>query len=138
MPSRPTTTTICWLSSANTGWASTARSGNELRKAVEAGFDPKGIVYAGVGKRDKELRYAIGQNIHGDQLRVDSRSWSSWTPLAAEAGKVTDVALRINPDIDPKTNHCIDTGQADSKFGISYEEVLEHAAEIRSLKNIRL
>ena len=38
-------------------------SGNELRKAVEAGFDPKGIVYAGVGKRDKELRYAIGQEI---------------------------------------------------------------------------
>ena len=36
-------------------------SGNELRKAVEAGFDPKGIVYAGVGQRDKELRYAIGQ-----------------------------------------------------------------------------
>ena len=34
-------------------------SGNELRKAIEAGFDPKGIVYAGVGKRDKELRYAI-------------------------------------------------------------------------------
>ena len=46
---------------------------------------------------------------------------------------MTDIALRINPDIDPKTNHCIDTGQADSKFGISYEEVLEHAAEIRSL-----
>ena len=38
-------------------------SGNELRKAVEAGFDPKGIVYAGVGKRDKELRYAIEQDI---------------------------------------------------------------------------
>ena len=40
--------------------------------------------------------------------------------------------------IDPKTNHCIDTGQADSKFGISYEEVLEHAKEIKSLKNIRI
>ena len=38
-------------------------SGNELRKAVEAGFDPRGIVYAGVGKRDKELRYAISQGI---------------------------------------------------------------------------
>ena len=36
---------------------------NELRKAIEAGFDPKGIVYAGVGKRDKELRYAIEQDI---------------------------------------------------------------------------
>ena len=112
-------------------------SGNELRKAVEAGFAPEGIVYAGVGKRDKELRYAIEQGIMaincesiGELEVVDA--------LSAEAGRVTDVALRINPDIDPKTNHCIDTGQADSKFGISYEEVLEHAAEIKSLAHINI
>ena len=112
-------------------------SGNELRKAVEAGFDPKGIVYAGVGKRDKELKYAIEQNI----LAINCESIQELElvdALSAEAGKVTDIALRINPDIDPKTNHCIDTGQADSKFGISYEEVLEHAKEIRSLKNINI
>ena len=112
-------------------------SGNELRKAVEAGFDPKGIVYAGVGKRDKELKYAIEQNI----LAINCESIEELElvdALAGEAGRVADVALRINPDIDPKTNHCIDTGQADSKFGISYEEVLEHAAEIRSLKNVNI
>ena len=112
-------------------------SGNELRKAIEAGFDPKGIVYAGVGKRDKELKYAIEQNI----LAINCESIQELElvdALSAEAGKVTDIALRINPDIDPKTNHCIDTGQADSKFGISYEEVLEHAAEIRSLKNVNI
>ena len=113
-------------------------SGNELRKAVEAGFDPKGIVYAGVGKRDKELRYAIGAGDHGDQLRIDRGAGTGRRGLPGEAGEKTDVALRINPDIDPKTNHCIDTGQADSKFGISYEEVLEHAKEIKSLKNIRI
>ena len=68
-------------------------SGNELRKAVEAGFDPKGIVYAGVGKRDKELRYAIGQEIMAincesiEELELVDR-------LAGEAGKKTDVALR--------------------------------------------
>ena len=93
---------------------------------MEAGFDPRGIVYAGVGKRDKELRYAISQGI----LAINCESIEELMlidRLSAEAGRVTDVALRINPDIDPKTNHCIDTGQADSKFGISYEEVLEHA-----------
>ena len=112
-------------------------SGNELRKAIEAGFDPKGIVYAGVGKRDKELRYAIGQRI----LAINCESVQELEivdALSAETGCVTDVALRINPDIDPKTNHCIDTGQADSKFGISYEEVLEHAQEIRKLKNLNI
>ena len=94
-------------------------SGNELRKAVEAGFDP------------------IEQNI----LAINCESIQELElvdAFSAEMGKVTDIALRINPDIDPKTNHCIDTGQADSKFGISYEEVLEHAAEIRSLKNVNI
>ena len=112
-------------------------SGNEVRKAIEAGFDPKTIVYAGVGKRDKELRYAIEQEI----MAINCESIEELLvldALAAEAGRTADVALRINPDIDPKTNHCIDTGQADSKFGISYEEVLEHADAIRALEHVRI
>lgn len=112
-------------------------SGNELRKAIEAGFDPKTIVYAGVGKRDKELRYAIEQEI----LAINVESLEELyllDRLSGEAGKVTEVALRINPDIDPKTNHCIDTGQADSKFGISYEEILENAEELKQLSNLKL
>ncbi len=110
-------------------------SGNEVRCAIEAGFDPKTIVYAGVGKRDKEIRYAIEQNI----LAINCESIEEIhlvNELAAEAGKVVSIALRVNPDIDPKTNHCIDTGQADSKFGISYEEILSSVDDIRSLKNI--
>ena len=112
-------------------------SGNEIRKAVEAGFDPRTIVYAGVGKRDKELRYAIEQGI----MAVNCESIEELTVLdafAAEAGRRVDVALRINPDIDPKTNHCIDTGQADSKFGISYEEILDNAARIRALEHLNI
>ena len=112
-------------------------SGNEVRKALELGFDPKGIVYAGVGKRDKELRYAIEKDI----LAINCESIEALhliNRFSGECGRRTDVALRINPDIDPKTNHCIDTGQADSKFGISYEEVLEHVADIQSLENINI
>ena len=112
-------------------------SGNELRKAIEAGFDPKGIVYAGVGKRDKELMYAIEQNI----LAINCESTEELevlNNLSAEAGRVTDIALRVNPDIDPKTNHCIDTGQADSKFGISYEELLEKAECIKRYENLNI
>ena len=112
-------------------------SGNELKKAIEAGFDPKKIVYAGVGKRDKELKYAIEQEI----LAINVESLEELfllDKLSGEAGKVTEVALRVNPDIDPKTNHCIDTGQADSKFGISYEEILENADELKKLQNLKL
>ena len=93
-------------------------SGNEVRKAIESGFDPKTVVYAGVGKRDKEIRYAIEQGI----LAINCESIEELqvvNELAAQMGKVADVGLRVNPDIDPKTNRCIDTGQADSKFGIS-------------------
>ncbi len=112
-------------------------SGNELRKAIEAGFDPKGIVYAGVGKRDHELDYAIDQKI----MAINCESIEELeiiNEMSIKKGVVTDVALRINPDIDPKTNHCIDTGQADSKFGISYEEVMENAEHIQSLKGVSI
>ena len=112
-------------------------SGNEVRCAIEAGFDPSGIVYAGVGKRDHEIRYAIEQGIfaiNAESLQeievIDS--------IASSCGKVQSIVLRVNPDIDPKTNKCIDTGQADSKFGISYEELVSRLEWIKSLKNIKV
>ena len=110
-------------------------SGNEVRCAIEAGFDPGKIVYAGVGKRDSELRYAIEHGI----FSINCESLEELHVLdgiAAEMGKTVTVALRVNPDIDPKTNHCIDTGQADCKFGISYEQVMERAEEIQGLRHI--
>ena len=112
-------------------------SGNEVRKASEMGFDPKTVVYAGVGKKDKEIRYALEQEI----LAINCESIEELQvvdALAAEMGKKADVGLRVNPDIDPKTNHCIDTGQADSKFGIAYDEILENVELIKSLKNINI
>ena len=112
-------------------------SGNEVRKAIEMGFDPKTVVYAGVGKKDKEIRYALEQEI----LAINCESIEALQvvdALAAEMGKKADVGLRVNPDIDPKTNHCIDTGQADSKFGIAYDEILENVELIKSLKNINI
>ena len=119
------------------GLGADCASGNEVRCAIEAGFSPDGIVYAGVGKKDSEIRYAISQGIFSinceslQELEVIDRT-------ARELGKVQNIALRINPDIDPKTNSCIDTGQADSKFGISYEEVMANAALIKSYDNIRI
>ncbi len=112
-------------------------SGNEVRCALEAGFDPRKIVYAGVGKRDKEIRYALEQGIFA--INCESvQELHVVDAIAAELGKVQDVGLRINPDIDPRTNSCIDTGQADSKFGISYEEILENSERIRQLPGLRV
>ena len=112
-------------------------SGNEVKCAIEAGFDPSGIVYAGVGKKDSELEYAISQGIFS--INCESlQELEVIDSIAQRLGKVQDIALRINPDIDPKTNSCIDTGQADSKFGISYEEVMENADLIKSYKHVNI
>ena len=108
-----------------------------MRCAIESGFDPSGIVYAGVGKRDKEIRYAIEQGIFA--INCESlQELELIDSIAGELGKVQAVGLRINPDIDPKTNKCIDTGQADSKFGISYEEVIANIEGIKALKHVKV
>lgn len=112
-------------------------SGNEIRRALEAGFDPKTIVYAGVGKKDDEIEFAIENGIYAincesiEEIEVVNAA-------AAKMGKTMSIGLRVNPDIDPKTNHCIDTGQADSKFGISYEEILSCTDHIKSLENVEV
>lgn len=119
------------------GLGADCASGGEVRCAIEAGFDPSKIVYAGVGKKDSEIRYAIEQGIFAinceslEEISVVDR-------IASEFGRKVRIALRVNPDIDPKTNHCIDTGQADSKFGISYEEILANAPLIQSYKNVEV
>lgn len=112
-------------------------SGNEVACAIEAGFDPKKIVYAGVGKRDHEMKYAIEKGLYAINCESIEELYVL-NDFAAAAGKTVDVGLRVNPDIDPMTNHCIDTGQADSKFGISYEEILARAEDIKSLKNLNV
>ena len=119
------------------GFGADCASGGEVRCAVEAGFDPAKIVYAGVGKKDSEIRYAIEQGIYA--LNCESlEEIAVVNEIAGSLGKKVDIGLRVNPDIDPKTNHCIDTGQADSKFGISYEEILANAAAIQAFPNIRV
>ena len=83
----------------------------------------------------KELLIYIAQSLveHPESVSVTEYETPAETVLElrvapADMGKVIGRQGRI-----AKTNHCIDTGQADSKFGVSYEEVLEHAKEIRAL-----
>ena len=112
-------------------------SGGEVRCAIESGFDPSGILFAGVGKTDEEIRYAVENGIMAlncesvEELEVVNN-------ICGQLGKVQDVCLRINPDVDPQTHRCISTGQADSKFGISYETAWKEAGRLLSLPNIRI
>lgn len=97
-------------------------SGGEIRAAVEAGFRPGDIVYAGVGKSDAEILLALETGI--SRFNVESAAeLEVISELAAAAGKKAPVSLRINPDIGAHTHSNITTGLAENKFGINYEQM---------------
>lgn len=101
-------------------------SGGEIRRAIQAGFSPDGIVYAGVGKTDAEIEYALDCNI--SCFNVESvEELDVISEIAARKGVKARVALRVNPDIDAHTHHYITTGVAENKFGIAME-MLESVA----------
>ncbi|MCD8172799.1 MAG: diaminopimelate decarboxylase [Alistipes sp.] len=119
------------------GFGSDCVSGNEVRYSIESGFDPREVAYTGVGKTDEEIEYAIRQGIFA--FNCESRQeLQVINGIARRLGKVADVAFRLNPDVDPLTHKGVSTGQADSKFGISYKEIDEIAAEAGTLNNIRV
>ena len=95
-------------------------SGGELFRAMKAGGDPKNFVYAGVGKSDAEIRYALEQRI--GLFNVESEmEFENLARIARETGIQTGAALRVNPDVDPKTHRYTSTGKRESKFGVDLE-----------------
>ena len=112
-------------------------SGGELFRALEAGIDPKKIVYSGVGKTEDELHYALTSGIL--MFNVESvQELKKLQEVAEKANMQAPVALRVNPDVDPKTHAYISTGLAENKFGIPIEEA-EHFYEVaNNLTNINI
>ncbi|MFH0932790.1 MAG: diaminopimelate decarboxylase [Nitrospirota bacterium] len=112
-------------------------SGGELYRALEAGMSPKKIVYAGVGKTEEEIRFALKSKIlmfnveSADELREINR-------IAGTMRLKAPIALRINPDIDPETHPYIATGLKRHKFGIPIEDALEHYRVASRLENIKV
>ncbi len=112
-------------------------SGNEVKFAIEHGFPASGVVYAGVGKSDAEIIYGMEQGIFA--FNCESRQEVGViNELARERGLTVNLALRINPDVDPLSHKYISTGLADSKFGISYNEISELTAELAAMSNVRI
>ena len=104
------------------GFGADCVSGGEIRAALDAGFAPEGIVFAGVGKSDEEIRLALEAGI--SRFNVESAAeLEVIDSLAAQLGRVAPVSLRINPDIGAHTHAGITTGLAENKFGINYEQL---------------
>jgi diaminopimelate decarboxylase len=96
-------------------------SGNEVVAALLGGFDPKGIVFAGVGKTDEEIELAIARGIYC--IHCESvQELITIQKIASAMGKTVNVALRVNPNIDAHTHKHITTGTMDNKFGLPVAE----------------
>ena len=110
-------------------------SGGELFRALKAGVPPSKIVFAGVGKNAEEIRDALKADIL--MFNVESSAeLQTINEVAASVGKKARVALRINPDIDPKTHPYISTGLKKSKFGIAADRALDEFKLASSLSHI--
>jgi diaminopimelate decarboxylase len=96
-------------------------SGGELYRVLRAGGDPRKVVYSGVGKRDDEIAFALDRRVRC--LNVESGpELGRVSVVARRLGVRAPVAVRVNPDVDPKTHPYIATGLKRSKFGVSVED----------------
>jgi diaminopimelate decarboxylase len=112
-------------------------SGGELYRALKAGGTGPKIVYAGVGKTDAEIRDAMTSDVllfnvesEGELLAIGE--------VAKSLGRVAQVALRVNPDLPPKTHAKTDTSVKGVKFGLDIDTVLEFAQRMVGHQNVRI
>lgn len=103
---------------ADAGFGADTVSGGEVSAALDAGFSPKDILLAGVGKTDEEINQAITLGI--DSINVESEAeLDVIESIAIKIGKAARVSFRINPEVDAHTHKNITTGLAENKFGIA-------------------
>ncbi len=112
-------------------------SGGELFRALKAGVPASKIVFAGVGKKADEIREALKADIL--MFNVESSAeLDAINEVAASMGVKARVALRINPDIDPKTHPYISTGLKKSKFGIAADRAIEEFKNAAAFSHIKV
>jgi len=112
-------------------------SGGELFRARQAGIPADRIVYSGVGKTSAEIDYALRERILMFNIESD-QELDSIDQRAAALHTLAGIALRVNPDVDPKTHPYISTGLKKSKFGIDIEQALRAYERARNLKHVEI
>ena len=112
-------------------------SGGELRRVMAAGGDPTRCVFAGVGKTEAEIEFALESGIYC--LNVESEpELVRINRVAARRKRRAPVAVRVNPNVDADTHHKITTGTYENKFGLAFEEVEGVYARAARLGHLQL
>src|SRR5690606_7010883 len=111
-------------------------SEGELRRALAAGIPASKVVFSGVGKKAREMDFAIAEGIHCFNLE-SLPELEALSARAVAAGREARVSLRINPDVDASTHAKISTGKAENKFSISWKDARAAYAKAPSLAGLR-
>ncbi len=118
-----------------TGFGADCVSGGEVLKAIELGFDQQKVVFAGVGKADKEINIGLDHDIFC--FNVESiQELEVLNELAEKKGKTAKVAIRINPNVDAHTHHNITTGLDENKFGINSWDLTDCAETLKKCAHL--
>ncbi|NPA36990.1 MAG: diaminopimelate decarboxylase [Chlorobi bacterium] len=118
------------------GFGADCVSGYEVRRALEKGFDPRKIVFAGVGKADWEIELGIEAGIAA--FNVESiPELEIIDEIAGKKRKIANVALRLNPNVNANTHHYITTGLEENKFGINQWDLEKVVDVLLKLNNVR-
>jgi len=112
-------------------------SGGEVARAVAAGIPADRILFSGVGKTAAEMRIGLDAGILQFNLESEEEA-QLLSQVAVDAGRVADIAFRINPDVDAGTHAKISTGRADNKFGIPAAEARAAYAAAAALPGLRV
>jgi diaminopimelate decarboxylase len=122
---------------ANLGSGFDIVSGGELQRVIAAGGDPRRCIFAGVGKTEDEIEFALRQGIYSFNAESEPEL-QRINRVAARLKKIAPVAVRVNPGVDAYTHAKITTGTYENKFGIQFEQVEGVYARASKLKNLRL
>jgi diaminopimelate decarboxylase len=118
------------------GFGADCVSGNEVKAAIDHDFDKGKVVFAGVGKSDREINLALDADIFC--FNVESiQELFIIDGLAKAKNKKAGVAIRINPNVDAHTHHFITTGLDENKFGINTWQLPDVAAALRKCENLK-
>ncbi len=112
-------------------------SGGELQRVMAAGGDPGKCVFAGVGKNENEIEFALDQRVYSFNAESEAEL-ERINSIAARRKQVAPVAVRVNPDVAAGTHKKITTGTYENKFGIAFEKIESVYARASRLKNLRL
>ncbi|MEA4918613.1 diaminopimelate decarboxylase [Proteiniphilum sp.] len=122
---------------ASYGLGADCVSGNEILAALEAGFTPDRIVFAGVGKTDREIKIGLDNDIFC--FNVESiPELEVLNQLASAKSKTARIAFRINPNVDAHTHKYITTGLTENKFGINEQDLPQILAVLKDSSNLQL